>query len=245
MIELRNITKEYTNKAGYKTTLFEKINLTVEQSIISSILAPAGSGKSTLLKIVSRLEPYNSGELINCDNIIYIPSEPSSFPWLNVKENILLGIKKDEMEISNIVRLVGLEGYENHFPNNKSLGFRFRIALARSIIRNPRLICLDEPFNKLDSVTKYEVYNLLSKINLTFHTTFMLATTNISEALFLSNKIYFMKKNPGQIISSMDINFSYKRNFELFQKEEFILLRNEIEKRFKTAEPNNIVNFSI
>lgn len=245
MIEIKNITKEYINQSGYKTTLLEGVNFTIKQGTITSILAPAGSGKSTLLKIVSGLEPYNSGELVNCDNIIYIPSEPSSFPWLNVKENIFLGIRKDETEISNIIKLVGLEGYENHFPNNKSLGFRFRIALARSIIRNPRLICLDEPFNKLDSTTKYEIYNLLSQINLTFHTTFILATTNISEALFLSNKIYFMKKNPGQIISYMDVNFSNERNLELFQKEEFVLLRNEIEKRFKTVEPDNIINFSI
>lgn len=245
MIELKNITKEYTNQAGYKTTLLDKINLTVEQGIISSILAPAGSGKSTLLKIVSGLEPDNSGEIINCDNIIYIPSEPSSFPWLNVKENILLGIRKDETDFTNIIKLVGLEGYENHFPNNKSLGFRFRIALARSIIRNPKLICLDEPFNYFDSETKYEIYSLLFKINLTFHTTFLLVTTNISEALFLSKKIFFMKKNPGQIISSMDVDFSSERNFELFQKEEFILLRTKVESIFKTVKPDNIINFSI
>ncbi len=247
MIEIKNIKKVLTRTSSINTILLDDLNFQITENLITGIIAPQGSGKTTLLKIISGLEDPTSGEINNSENIIFIPGEPSSFPWLNVKENILFGLDNNvaESEFHDVVKLLGLEGYENHFPNNKSTGFRFRISLARSIIRTPKLICLDEPFDKLDQLTKYEIYNLILKVNHIRRITFLLATTNITEALYLSKKIYLMKKDPGKIIGSFDINFTKERNIEIIDEAEFISMRTKIENTIKENPSYSMINFSI
>jgi len=178
--------------------------------------------------------------------IIYIPSQPSSFPWLNVEENISLGLLiKDSSKIKSIIRFVGLEGYESFHPNNKSYGFRFRIALARSLAHHPAVILLDEPFNQMDLKTKKEILLLIQEAQNTLKTTFLLATTNITEALFLSDKIYLMKKNPGEIISDLLVELPKERNELIIDSEKFIQLRSQIEKSFKKIDSQKLFNLSI
>ncbi len=248
MIKVKNISKSYSDEYGYKTNLLKNISFEMQEEEICSVIAPTGSGKSSLLKIIASLETQTEGELIDIDKnkLIYIPSEPSSFPWLNVKENILFEIENpDDSKFNDAIKLVGLEGYETHFPNNKSLGFRFRIMLGRAIMRNANLIVVDEPFSKMDGETKSELYKLIRAINHTKKITFLFATTNISEALFLSNKIFLMKKNPGEIFESIDVKLPDKRDDDIFTSEKFIQLRTHIENSFKKIDTQKLFNISI
>ena len=119
-------------------------------------------------------------------------------------------LKKDPSKIKSLIALVGLEGYESFYPNNKSYGFRFRIALARSLAHQPDVILLDEPFNQMDIKTKQEILLLIRDAHKTLKTTFLLANTNITEALFLSDDIYLMKKNPRKLIHKSCSAFPYK-----------------------------------
>jgi len=248
MIEVKNISKEYIDDSGFKNIILKNVSLNIPSEKITSVIAPGGSGKSTLLKIISGLELATSGEVIKerDQKIVYIPSQPSSFPWLNVEENISLGLlKKDVTEIKSIIRFVGLEGYESFHPNNKSYGFRFRIALARSLGHQPEAILLDEPFNQMDNQTKKEIMLLIRETQNTLKSTFLLATTNITEALFLSDKIYLMKKDPGEIIFDHMVDLPQKRDESIYDSEKFIQLRSQIEKSFKKIDSQKLFNLSI
>ncbi|MFA5804389.1 MAG: ATP-binding cassette domain-containing protein [Melioribacteraceae bacterium] len=248
MIEVKNISKEYIDDNGFKNIILKNVSLSISSEKITSVIAPSGSGKSTLLKTISGLEHATHGEVIKNENqkIVYIPSQPSSFPWLNVEENISLGLlEKDATEIKSMIRFVGLEGYESFYPNNKSYGFRFRIALARSLAQQPEAILLDEPFNQMDNQTKKEIMLLIRETQNTLQTTFLLATTNITEALFLSDHIYLMKKNPGEIISDLLVDLPKERNELIYDSDKFIQLRSQIEKSFKNIDSQKLFNLSI
>ncbi len=248
MLEIKNISKSYTDGFGFTIILLNNVSFTVQDAKICSIIAPSGSGKSSLLKIVAGLESASNGEIVNNNSkdVIYIPSEPSSFPWMNVKENIQFGIKDNNaIDIDSIVKIVGLDGYETHFPHSKSLGFRFRISLGRSIAHKPSVIVIDEPFNKMDEETRSELYLLVRNIAKLLNISFLFATTNISEALFLSDQIHLMKKNPGEIFESIINTLPAEREMSIFSSKEFIHLRAQIENSFKSIDSQVLFNISI
>ena len=227
--------------------LLEDINLKINYEEFTAILAPAGAGKSSLLKIIADLEPLSSGKITdNSKKKIFIPSEPSSFPWLNVKENILFNIKDhDQDKLQNIINLVGLEGYKDHYPNNKSHGFRFRIAIARAIMNDADLIIIDEPFTKMRDEIKNGIYHLLRKIQSEKKTSIVFGTSNMSEAIILSDKIFLMHKNPGKILDSFRIKFidPLRKNFG--KSDEFTDYREQIVTFHTKIIPNRIVNISL
>lgn len=248
MIEINNISKGFRTDVGFSKTVLKNITFKLVDNKITSIIAPLSSGKSTLLKIVSGLEDPTVGQVLNHTNkkIIIIPTAPSSFPWLNVYENVKFGLNKyDEEQIQSVINLVGLEGYNTFHCNNQSLGFRFRISLARSIAHNPAVILLDEPFSTMDIKTKNEMLLLIREINNTLGITFLLATSNLTDAIFLSDKVYLMKKDPGEIITESDIELSAERNESTYASKSFIQLRNKIAASLKQIESQQLVNLSI
>ena len=130
-IKIESISKNYSDLSGHTIQIFENISFNIEAGKVTTILAPVGKGKTSLLKSVANIGKIKNG--LNKKRI-YIPKEPSSFPWLNVRENILFNLDKtDESIFKNIIKYVGLDGYEDHYPNNYSFGFRFRISFARAI----------------------------------------------------------------------------------------------------------------
>lgn len=243
---VNNISKKYTDKVGYSINLLNNISFSIKNSSFVSILAPVGSGKTSLLKILSDLDQPTSGSIeSNLSKRIFIPSSPSSFPWLSVVDNIRFNSKLTESEIQEIINKVGLIGYEDHFPNNKSEGFRFRISLGRALANKPEIIIIDQPFSNLNTSTRTEIYSLIRNIYLEYSIPFILGTTNITEAILLSDKIYLMKKNPGEIIDNIEINLPKQRNAEIIESDEFITIRSNIESIFKVRADRQLYNFSI
>ena len=233
IININNVSKIYSDKVGYKIHLLEDVSFSILKEEFLTILAPKGSGKTSLLKIISGLEKPTSGSIkTNIKRIAFIPTKPSSFPWVNVYGNIKFTTNMNDEEISEIIELVGLEGYEDHYPHNKSEGFRFRISLGRALAYKPEVIVIDEPFNNLNSITKEEVYLMLRNVKETKNITVIFGSTNITEAIFLSDKIFVMKKNPGEIVEQIEITFSKKRNIEIIKNSEFKSYRNKIEEIF-------------
>ena len=247
ILNIENLTKDYIDSTGHIVHLLEDIDLNISEGEISTILAPTGAGKSSLLKIIAGLETSSSGKINdNAQKKIFIASEPSSFPWLNVKENILLNISdSNSTELQEIINLVGLEGYKDHYPNNKSLGFRFRISLARSIMNKADLIVIDEPFIKMRDEIKNEIYLLLRKIQNEKRISVVLGTSNISEAILLSEKIFLMDKNPGRILDSFEIQFAdpIRKNFS--DSNDFTDYREKIKTYLTKINPNKILNVSL
>lgn len=244
----KEISKDFTDASGYKVHLLEDVNLDISENSITSIVAPTGAGKSVLLKIFCGLETATSGSIeINSKKrrIIYIPSDPSSFPWYNVKENINLATSNEKL-VEEAINDVGLEGYENHYPHNDSLAFRFRISLARAIASGVDFIALDEPFSrKIKPASLERLYSLILDLKEKHNLTFLLGTSNISEAVLLSDKVYAMEKDPGRIINSYNIDFQDKRNIDLMGKDNFKEYRNMIEAVLKQNNTQQLSNITL
>ncbi|MCH8171323.1 MAG: ATP-binding cassette domain-containing protein, partial [Bacteroidetes bacterium] len=199
--ELKKILKisdlNYSNE-------FHNFNFEIEakQNSINCILC-FDSSASALLKIIGNVEDNFQGEIkLKNDNskVIYIPKEPSSLPWFNVEENIKFVINNSELsvnisneQIQKVIESVGLAGYEKHFSDNSSLGFRFRISLARALVLQPALILIDNSFYKMDDETKFELYDLLKNVSSDYNVSILLSSTDINETIYLSEIIYLMK----------------------------------------------------
>ncbi len=202
-IKIETLTKNYSDISGYTIHLFKDISFNIEPDKITTILAPHGSGKSTLLKIIAGVE---EGIQEADGTRIYIPTEPASFPWLNVSENIKFNNKsiKDD-SVKEIINFVGLEGYEDHHPNNNSVGFRFRVSLARAIINNPELILIDESISTLPQRRRLELYSLLRKVTSEKGIPILFSTSKISEAIRLSDKIILLSQSPSKVVCEKTI----------------------------------------
>jgi len=199
--------------------ILRNINLRLEKDKIACILGPSGCGKTTLLKLIAGLEKVNVGEIFLNNNKVssplkHIPTEKRKvgflfqdyalFPHLTVKENLnfaLKNINKIKHDIDEIIEIIKLPNSLQKYPHELSGGEQQRVALARAIISQPDFLLLDEPFSSLDLNLKEEIrddtLHLLQKSNVTV----LVVTHDPFEAMFISNKIYIMKKG-GKIIQS-------------------------------------------
>lgn len=259
-LEIKNLSKfiipenQSNSKYGFRKSIFENLSFKIQndnEHKIFSILSPFGSGKTTLLKIIAGLEKASSGEIYLNDKLVnattnkiaYIPTLSSSLPWLTVKENLELVFKInsqkiDEELINKVIKIVNLDGYENFIPNKNSIGFRLRISLARAIINQPFFILLDEPFIKLDYDTKNELYQLLKEIKNILNITFIIATSSISEAIELSDKILIFNPNNFSEMISIDC-ISYFKEMKNISELNY---KEQIYNRIKNLIDINFVN---
>lgn len=241
VINITNISKSYLIESGFSKRVLNNFNLdlNLNENKFISLIAPFGSGKSTLMKLIAGLVKPDSGKIIvngnivdkTPGNVVYIPSEAVSIPWLNVKENIEFGIPKEKISVERtnfIISLIGLEGYEKHIPDRNSSGFHFRISLGRALYTNPELILLDEPFNKLDFITKEELFSMLKNVIQQLETKFLLATSNLLDAFFLSYELIIYSKEQNSIIETLRIEQSFKNLSEFLQSEYFNQIFNRV-----------------
>ncbi len=259
ILELSGIKKIFSSVYGTKEIVIGNISLIIDAncSKITSILASFGSGKSTLFKIISGVEKATSGEVILKGEkylqaegkIVLIPEKSASLPWLNVRKNIELacgletcGKNAGSYEINDLINLVGLSGYENHYPHNSSSGFRFRICLARALMLNPVVLLLDDCFKKMDAATREEIYSLIHEISKKVDSYFLLATTNVIEALRLSGRVFLMNKNPATIYNEFEISGEFIQNYK---DQKFIKYRRLIEEAYNKKNQLGTMNFSI
>ncbi len=234
-INIEPLSKNYTDLSGYTIRLFENIYFEIEPGKITTLLAPKGTGKSTILKMIAGIDE-NSKKSVG--KRICIPTKPSSFPWLSVRENLAFNLKKvDDDNLEKTIKFVGLEGYEDHFPNNGSVGFRFRISLARAIFNNPELILIDESISTLPLKRKMEFYSLLRKVTTEKGIPIIYSTSLVSEAIRLSDKIILIDQLPSKIVSEKTILIDEETRVDdkiafnisdYFTEEEISILSNRI-----------------
>jgi ABC-type nitrate/sulfonate/bicarbonate transport system ATPase subunit len=236
MIEVKNITKVILDELGMKQVLLNDISFEIPDGKITSIVAPEYSNEAILLKIISGLENATSGSIINrsAGGIVYIPSLPSSFPWLNVEQNLMIGKKTNSnISMNSFINMVGLEGYEKYRPHNSSIGFRFRISLARALSQNPSLIILDNPFKLMKPEIRKEIYNIVKDINKSVKTSFLISTMDITEALSLADIVILMKNEPIELITMQIPDMPLSENWIINNPEKFLKIKNQIELSFK------------
>ncbi len=220
MINIHIKDKFYQDKK-----VLENINIRVNEGEFLSIIGPSGCGKTTLLNIASSLDKdFNGKVTISSSNIGFIFQDHRLIPWLTVKENLLIISKdKDINQINELLNIVGLNDILDVYPKNLSGEIARRVSFVRAFINKPKVIFLDEPFISLDYPTatslKKDFLNLCKK----FNTTVILVTHDLSEAIYLSNRILFFSKNPAnQILEYENLN---NQEFNLKKIDE---IKNEI-----------------
>lgn len=213
MIELKKLSVVYRS-AHDRYTALQDIDLLLPAGSTCAVIGPSGSGKSTLLKVVAGIITDYSGEaLINGAPISpskqclgFMPQNYGLLPWKSVEENILLGLrirqrqdKPDKSAVRYVMRQLGLEGLEKRYPGELSGGQQQRVSLARTFLLQPDVLLMDEPFSALDAITREEIQDLFLKIWKKQHTTTLLVTHYVEEAVYLGQKIIVMSTRPGKI----------------------------------------------
>ena len=190
------------------------INLEVKAGEFLAIVGPSGSGKSTLLDILAGLSPATSGEVLIDGRVVTGPALDrgivlqgySLLPWRTVRKNIEFGLeaknvrKGDRREIiDRYIKLVGLTGFEEHYPHELSGGMKQRVALARALAYDPEILLLDEPFAAVDALTRETLQNELLRIWEATGKTIVFVTHSIEEATYLADRVAVLSMNPGSV----------------------------------------------
>lgn len=239
MIECKNISKEYTNERG-TTRVVDHFDLSVRKNEFVVLFGPGQCGKSTLLKLISGLEEPSTGEtMIDGKRVIrpgpdrgFVYQTTALFPWLTVMGNVsfgprVRGMKKSEWHAlaAKYIRLVGLEGFEDSYPNQLSGGMRQRVGIARAYCNEPDVLFLDEPFGHLDAQTRYLMQEEILRIWEQERRTVVFVTNNIEEAVYLADRIVVLSSCPTQVKAEYQIDLPRPRNYV---DPEFLRLRSEI-----------------
>ncbi|ARO15026.1 ABC transporter [Ketogulonicigenium robustum] len=227
-----NVSMQYPDG----TVALQDVDLTIRRGEFVSVVGPSGCGKSTLLKLASGLEEHTGGEIrVDRSNLGYTFQDATLLPWRTVLPNVellmeLRGVPPEERRKIALeqIELVGLKGFENHYPKRLSGGMKMRASLARSLALNPAVFMFDEPFGALDEITRERLNDELIALYLRNGFTGMFITHSIPEAVYMSSRVIVMSRRPGRIIADFDIPFAYPRQPELRYDPEFSRIAGEV-----------------
>jgi NitT/TauT family transport system ATP-binding protein len=176
----------------------------------------------------------------------------TSFPWLTVTENIAYGLRingvskeKCKETVEQLIQAVGLNGFENAYPETLSGGMQQRVAIARTLAVRPAVILMDEPFGALDAQTRGEMQQLLLRIWDETASTILFVTHDVEEAIYLADRIFIMSAHPGTILEDLQVPFERPRNLDLKQLNEFHELQSYVLGRLRRAPGTGQVRVSI
>ena len=214
------------------TEALREITFAVEKGEFVTVVGPSGCGKSTLLRIASGLlEPTAGSVEIDRERLGYVFQDATLLPWRTVKDNVELfaelhGIPSDERHLlaEETINLVGLQGFEGHYPKSLSGGMRMRCSLARSLTLKPPVFLFDEPFGAVDEITREHLNDETQQLFQREGFAGLFITHSISEAVFMSTKVLVMSARPGLIVAEFEVPFDYPRPPDLRFDPEFAKL---------------------
>ncbi len=223
-ISLRKVGKSFGD-----FTALEDISLEIETGTFVSIVGPSGCGKSTLLQIVGGLMSPSSGETRLKDRPITAPPREmvyvfqqynrSLYPWRTVRRNVGFGLEATDMDKREIsakcaeyIELVGLSGFENHYPHQLSGGMQQRVAVARALACGPEVLLMDESFGSVDAQTRAGLQDLLLRLWSEYKLTVLFVTHDVDEAIYLAQKVLVLTSTPGTVRACLETELEYPRN---------------------------------
>lgn len=211
---LKNISKSYYQK-NKVLKVIDDLSLEVNKGEILAIVGPSGGGKSTILNIISGITKADQGEIIIDGKIGYMFQHDLLFEWRSIINNLLIGLEierkiteEDVNKAEKLLKKYELLDFKNVHPSELSGGMRQRIALIRTLMMNPNVLLLDEPFSALDAQTRIKISNDIHKMIKDEHLTAVLVTHDISEAISLADEIIVLSKRPAKVIKKYHIEIN-------------------------------------
>lgn len=219
-ISLRNVSKTFKSRQGSVLAL-DNVSIDVAEGEFLCLVGPSGCGKSTILNLIAGLDTATEGEVLMEGEPIVGPGrermvmfqDSALFPWLDVLQNVMFGLRlkpnltnSEREEVAMFyLNLVGLQNFYRANIHELSGGMKQRVALARSLAPNPRILLMDEPFSALDAMTREQLYGDLQRIFVQRQKTIIFVTHNIREAVCLGDRIILLSPNPGRIASDFRV----------------------------------------
>ncbi len=243
-IELRGVTKRFLTPSGGVYTALRDLNLTVQPGEFCAVVGPTGCGKSTTLALISGLEPASEGEVLVlgkpvhgiAEDIGYVFQTDAVFPWKTVLDNVAAGPRyhgRTTGQARSMARewisRVGLAGFEDRYPYQLSGGMRKRVALAQSLINEPQILLMDEPFSALDVQTRALMENELLSLWANTRASVVFVTHDLEEAIALADRVFVISAGPGTVKANYPVPLSRPRNVtEIRMQPQFSQIYSEI-----------------
>lgn len=234
-LSLDRVGMQFSTPDGAMVVL-ENISMNVMPGEFLSVIGPSGCGKSTLFNVIGGLVDEYSGHVLidgqsvldNRRSVGMVFQQESTFPWRTTLQNVMFPLemsgvpRKERLErAQHFVKLVGLSGFEHHYPSELSGGMRQRTALARTLITEPKILLMDEPFAALDEQTRLLLGDKIIQIQQQISQTSLLITHNITEAVQLSDRVAIMTHRPGKIRRIVPISLPRPRTSDIVGSEAF------------------------
>ncbi len=240
---VKNLNKRYRARDGDVPAL-SSVDFSVAEGEFVSIVGPSGCGKSTLLYILGGFISADDGLVEVNGKAVTGPGidrgvvfqEYALFPWLTVVQNIsygleMTGMRREQREenVQRLISTIGLEGFENRFPRELSGGMKQRVAIARTLAYDPKILLLDEPFGALDAQTRETMQDELLRLWQGTRKTVVMVTHDVNEAVYLSDRVLVMSQRPGRIVQEFPIRIDRSGDREkTILNDDFNHLRNEV-----------------
>jgi NitT/TauT family transport system ATP-binding protein len=243
LIVAAGISKTYPTVSGGRVVALGGIDLTIDEGDFVCIVGPSGCGKSSFLRLVAGLDTVTSGRLMLAGAPVRGPSREvgivfqnaTLLPWMTVLENVRLPLRVgggsggDEASVRSLLAMVGLAGFADKYPYELSGGMQQRAAICRALVRDPKVLLMDEPFGALDALTRERMNVELQRIWQTSRKTVLLITHSIAESVFLGDRVVVMSPRPGRILKDFRIGLQRPRSFaETTGDPEYLRLTREI-----------------
>ncbi len=241
-LSVQGVSKSFEAR-GKKIRVLEEVSFDVGRGEFFVIVGPSGCGKTTLLRIVQGLEMPDAGVIALGGRPLRGPSsdrgfvfqQDSLYPWRTVVQNVLFGLEimgrtgeQATRRAFSLIDLVGLKGFERHYPRELSGGMRQRVNLARALAIDPEMLLMDEPFAALDALTRETMQQELLRIAAAANKTVLFITHQIEEAVLLADRVLVMSARPGRVMETINIELPRPRSLAVKRSQEFQALVDRI-----------------
>ena len=234
---------QFRTRRGADVIAVDDLSLDVADREFISIVGPSGCGKSSLLRVVAGLIEPTSGAVYLDGRRVEGPGADRGmvfqsytlFPWLTVQGNVEFGSRINRMPSAQrsarareYIEMVGLKGFEGHYPKELSGGMMQRVAIARALANDPDVLLMDEPFGALDAQTRIIMQELLVNLWQRTPKTILFVTHDIDEAIFLSERVYIMTARPGRIKQVLEVDLARPRSLDLLTSPTFVDMKRTV-----------------
>ena len=246
VIEIKGVSKTYKTQDGEVPSL-RPLDFDINEGEFLVVVGPSGCGKSTLLKLIAGLLPPSAGEIRVENRVVTSPHRDVGIvfqsalllPWRRVLENVMMPVEVKGLPIEeyrrralDLIKMVGLDGFERKYPWQLSGGMQQRAAICRALVHDPKIVLMDEPFGALDAMTRERMNVELQRIQRETRKTVLLITHSIPEAVFLADRVMVMSARPGQIDAIYDVTLPRPRSLDMMADPRFVELTQVIRRHF-------------